>query len=161
MAGIGVQATDYVVVSLASRIYGKGSFKTCSVKFVGSNGQSPKVKTDRLDQAEKIPEPIVTHKKHKISPELFDKYRTEFLPASRRSNAQTTHPVKPGEVGPNGYRIGYTKEGDKVEWLPDEENPGKEWPLILRRNDKTILAAEEEFFDVISYDRKLVLQRNL
>jgi hypothetical protein len=33
--------------------------------------------------------------------------------------------------------------------------------MILRRNDNSILEAEGEFFDVIWYDRKLVLQQRL
>jgi hypothetical protein len=121
----------------------------------------PAARTSRLDQALKLTELIVAHKKHKITPEQFNAYRREILQPRRGSKALTTDPVPPDERGPNGYRIGYTEDGDKVEWLRDEENPGKEWPLILRRNDKAILKAAAEFETVIWYDRKLVLLQNL
>ena len=59
----------------------------------------------------------------------------------------------PNEVGPNGGPVGLNKNGDKGEVLPDDEEDGASWSLILLRSANTIAAQYDEFHEKVWWNR--------
>jgi hypothetical protein len=118
------------------------------MKTVGRRGT-----VGKLEEASRLTDLLLLHRENNITLEDLQRFKGEILGPRARSRAETTDPVRPGELGPNGHRVGYTEAGDKVEWLPDDEYPGQEWPMILRRADDTILSAQGEFWDKVWWNR--------
>ncbi len=69
-----------------------------------------------LDEAYEVTELIRLHRRHKIAPEEYRKYRDEVF-AVRRRNKVTGDPVQPGEVGPQ--RLPYRLHGRRREGRVD------------------------------------------
>jgi hypothetical protein len=115
----------------------------------------PHKRSSKLAQAIEVTDLYQKHKKLGIQPEEFEAFRERIIGHRPRLVSGAVDPVKPGETGPNGFRVGYTKSGDKVEWLPDDEHPGEEFPMILRRGDKEIMAAQQKFWDMVWWNRHM------
>ena len=54
-----------------------------------------------------------------------------------------------GWLGPNGHPVGYNKKGDKIEWLPPNEDFPHGEPVVLVRNPNEVAKAYNEFTEML------------
>jgi hypothetical protein len=109
----------------------------------------------RIEEAAKVTDIIVQHRRHRISPELYRQYCEELLGVSK---SRKKPDKETDEKGPNGGKVEYLPNGDKIEWVEDVDEDGKpsRFPIILRRNDESIHQAEQEFFDKVWWNRHYI-----
>lgn len=89
-----------------------------------------------------------------LMPILEDLNREFIRDIRNRTKAERQDPVSKDSVGPNGFKLGYNEDGDKVEWI---EEDGELWPMILRRNDNHLVEEYSELQDRVWYVRKLIM----
>ena len=73
--------------------------------------------------------------------------------STKPQSGLNTTDLKPNDVGPCGFPVGYNRDGDKVELI--EDDPGETFEVVIRRNDGAIQEAIGEFWDKVWYNRKL------
>lgn len=76
----------------------------------------------------------------------------------RHQGTPSPGPAQPDAPGPNGYPTGYDDEGNFVEWIPDDENPGEMFGMVPRRSDEAIAGAYGEFGGRVCCNRHHVLK---
>jgi hypothetical protein len=126
---------------------------TQQVRELSAKRGVKKTQLQKVEEAEKITEIMIRHKRHKITPLKFQQYREELLGKRTAKTIQTGNEEK--DTGPNGGKIEFLKNGDMVEWIEETDERGNpfRFPMVLQRNPGSIMDAEDEFEQKVWWNR--------
>ena len=82
----------------------------------------------------------------------FDRERARCTDRERSRPRPLIQPTR-REVGPNGHRVGYTDEGDKVEWIPDDDDAGRALAASATPQRQADPRAYNELWDKVWWNR--------
>jgi len=117
----------------------------------------------RLERAAKVTEMMIVHRQDEITPTDFKEFFDDVLNKRRKKKAQSIagpSAAITAERGPNGGRVEILPNGDKVEWIHDDDLD-EDFSMILLRGEKQLHQAEEEYFDKVWWNRHQVWREKI